>query len=163
MFFALLRKNIAMQRTDTVAFASFNERNLVNTYTKAEVTFQYLLPLAPDSAAVLFSSSRDGFAPTPGSVFIVDDINLEYDHTWLPQNEESPLVAMFPNPGNGTTTFQVKTEAQLQIFDMPGRLLVSDKLAAGASTIRTSLPAGMYHVQLTGSNGNVSRHTLIVQ
>lgn len=63
---------------------------------------------------------------------------------------ETARIGLFPNPNNGE--FQVSTpltsgSMDLKVYDVAGRLVLSERIQAGVTTIRAEqLPAGLYTV-----------------
>jgi hypothetical protein len=82
------------------------------------------------------------------------------------------LGAPLPNPFAGTTSFTVMASrtASLRVSDIYGRTVadLSDQLPAiaGPTTVRfdaSSLPSGVYHVQLVYGTTVVSRQLVVVR
>lgn len=66
-----------------------------------------------------------------------------------------PLQRLYPNPTTGIITIELSQAADMQIFDMMGRLLISKHLPAGFSTLDlNTLPQGIY---LFRSGGTTQR------
>ena len=98
-----------------------------------------------------------------GNNLYIDDINLDI----LPVGMEDVAtpgntLLVYPNPSQGeaTVTLQLltKQEGTLRVLDITGKLLTdlhTGILLAGLHSVRmdTSLPAGLYLIQWTGTEG----------
>lgn len=82
-------------------------------------------------------------------------------------SEEQQQANVFPNPGNGTFTFNYQAEetdaVQVQILDMSGRSVASRSLtASGQQLTFDELADGIYIYQLTVNNKVVKQDRLII-
>ncbi len=75
------------------------------------------------------------------------------------QEEGGQRLVLFPNPVTHTLFVQGVGRAmqRIHIFDMSGRLLLSELLLHGQVDV-SSLSAGVYVIELTGAEGQVSQH-----
>ncbi|MFA5620764.1 MAG: carboxypeptidase regulatory-like domain-containing protein [Weeksellaceae bacterium] len=67
-----------------------------------------------------------------------------------------PEFAVYPNPSQGRFWIELEENANVTIYDMYGRLLLSEKKEAGKSMIEHSIPAGTYILQVQTEKGNAS-------
>jgi hypothetical protein len=79
--------------------------------------------------------------------------------------EIQSLTDIYPNPSNGNFTIETaETETQLvQVFDMTGRLVLSQNLDGKATVNAAELVDGIYNVKITGSNTNVNKRMVIAK
>jgi hypothetical protein len=66
----------------------------------------------------------------------------------LPENEMKHEIAVFPNPSNGLTTIEVSgavnNDASLEILDLTGRLIYSEKMNANANFAESFVDVSTY-------------------
>ena len=162
-FMILTHWDSVFQKTDTVAIASFRQSETINTYTLADIIFSYQLKIAPDSASIVFSSSADITNPIAGSVFIVDDITVEYDHTAV----DNPLMAInnltvYPNPIIKSCSIDFNssenTVLTISVFDLHGHTLFEKSVDAlkGKNSIAlkefSTFQNGLYFLKVNLNN-----------
>jgi hypothetical protein len=68
-------------------------------------------------------------------------------------------VDIYPNPATNTLNIQINSllYKTLHLLNEEGKLLITKPVAANMQLDISTLPAGTYHVQLVGNNGNLSR------
>jgi glucose/arabinose dehydrogenase len=73
------------------------------------------------------------------------------------------LFSMYPNPAKNEVFLNLTTDAAtISVYDMGGKLLLTQALAAGDNNINTSgLQAGLYLAQVTHSSGTISQKLVI--
>jgi len=86
--------------------------------------------------------------------------------TGIPAQISKNEVSVYPNPSGGN--FVVETSSVdkqlLQVFDLTGKLMLSQFLLTGKSTISADyLPDGIYYVCVTGSGGRTNKRLVIVR
>ena len=82
-------------------------------------------------------------------------------------------LQVYPNPSNGsfTVTYMIGQELQLNIYDVTGRQLYSEKLPGGDSGQRgawrwsgwDNLPSGIYFIELGGANRKEVKKALLIR
>lgn len=85
----------------------------------------------------------------------------------LPENDGSAF-SLYPNPATDVVTVKSGNDINLTaaaVYDLSGKLLMQQQFSVSSeNTVNISdLPAGIYLMQLTGSNGNVYSHKLSVK
>ncbi len=77
----------------------------------------------------------------------------------------SQQVLVYPNPSNGTFVVETNaTEKQtVQIYDVTGKLVLTQSLTGKATIDGASLTEGVYNISITGSEGVVNKRMVIVR
>ncbi len=157
--FMLLTKWIDGNR-DTIGFASFEMDSNVSSYTEANVPFVYVSDLTPDSMSFIASSSRDGFSPIAGSLFMLDDLKLTYSNS-VHEHSQSQLT-LFPNPCKETLYINgLIEEANFTIYDLTGNLVKEGATVASKVYGLNQLASGNYILKLSSKQSN-SFHRIII-
>lgn len=161
----LTKWNLANQQADTIATAEFTTGATVNFYTKVTVDFDYLLPMDPDSAMYLFSSSFDGFNPTVGSVMFVDDVSLAYETTGLFDAAVNQIkLDVYPNPANDKLFISTEeTNYTVTITDITGKTVMNVKHTGSTNTELniSELHNGLYFVQVESRKGSATQKLIV--
>lgn len=126
-------------------YASFNAAS--SSMTTASITLNYSSALAPDSAFVIFSASRV-IGGKIGSTFYVDDAKFYGgDVSVFEKTKNEAKVLVYPNPASNFiqfTSFNANLNSLL-IYDMTGKLIITESLENGKSKISTqSFNNGIY-------------------
>ena len=145
--------------------ATFEFPDSVGTYTQASSNFVYYSPLQPDSMLIIASSSSDGFNPTPGSKFLLDDLLLIYPPTGL-SDVYALDFQLYPNPAKTAFSVQLKeaTNGTLKLYAITGSLVMEQQLKGTHSQLDVStLPDGLYYLTLQSESGMLSSRKIEVQ
>ena len=161
----LTKWNIAQQKTDTIATATAYFSKMVTQYTFANVIFNYTLSASPDSMFFIASSSADGFNPTVGSKFIIDDLQLAYQPISVKEVFSAFIVSVYPNPVNeklfinvtGTSHFDV------EIIDVQGRKTHIQQLNSNEGLDVSGLEIGIYLIKITKSEGDILYKRILIK
>lgn len=99
---------------------------------------------------------------TSGEIYSIVDTELSTN------NVNTTAFKVYPNPANNVVTIQsgnAITATHAEIYDMGGKLLLSQKLTNSQSNMLNvaALPSGLYILNITGSNGYNSNHKLSVE
>jgi hypothetical protein len=160
----LTKWNPVLWQSDTIAEASMLFDAQVNTYTLAELQFDYWNAATPDSMFVIASSSIDGFNPTPESQLVFDDFELVYDPTALSSiKQQDWAVHVYPNPAS--TKFFVQTPhkvCSLVLCDVNGKNIVQREKALHHQIDVSECAPGLYFLQLTDEQGNRNTRKILV-
>ena len=73
---------------------------------------------------------------------------------------------IFPNPNNGTFEFKIDSKAlpvNMEIIDVFGKTLSSEKISTSNITINSSLESGIYFVKITDAFGSSSIKKMIIE
>ena len=124
----------------------------INAYTLFQVTLTYLLPDLPDSASILFSSSKYVAGARVGSTLFVDDVLFT---GWVGIDESgmsaSDKVQLFPNPAKDNLNIlaQIQEADNVQVIDVSGKQAGTYKIQNYRATINTALFAdGIYFFEV---------------
>lgn len=97
-----------------------------------------------------------------GEIYSIVDTELSTN------NINTTAFKVYPNPANNVVTIQsgnAITATHAKIYDMGGKLLLSQKLTNSQSNMLSvaALPSGLYILNITGGNGYNSNHKLSVE
>ena len=71
--------------------------------------------------------------------------------------EQNNTIGLYPNPASEQVSFVLKSDAQVSIFDMTGRLVNEVKMSAGDVQLNVSeLEGGVYFVNIRYTNGGTA-------
>ncbi len=75
------------------------------------------------------------------------------------------LISVYPNPNNGSFVIETNaTEKQtVQLFDVTGKLVLTQSLIGKTTIDAGSLNEGVYNISITGSAGMVNKRMVIVR
>lgn len=167
VMFMLTRWNAAMQKADTVGIASSKHGDSIGIYQLAEVNIEYFLPLTPDSAFFLASSSLDGFNPSVGSRFWIDDLSITGGNTGMTEESGKRMdFGIYPNPAQNVVCLKADRDEAVswEITDMSGRLVLQMNEEAGITRIDISgWEDGVYLVGMRNRDGAMTYKKLILQ
>jgi hypothetical protein len=78
-------------------------------------------------------------------------------------DEQKMDVTLYPNPFNNSITVESTEDVTVQLFDVSGRIVVSQSFTGNKQQIQTeNLPSGVYMIRVTSSN-QIRNHLLIKQ
>lgn len=151
----LTKWNQALQKSDTVGQAGLTFPDTVDSYTKAVLEITYSLPMPPDSAFLIASSSIDGFNPVPGSTLYLDDIKLIETNTSTKEiRTVRQSVSLYPNPAaeilyiSGTERIK-----DISVYNVQGQLKYQSLPDENESEINIAeWPSGIYFMQVRIGN-----------
>ncbi|MDL2297087.1 choice-of-anchor J domain-containing protein [Bacteroidales bacterium OttesenSCG-928-C03] len=73
------------------------------------------------------------------------------------------VIKIYPNPSNGLITISVIENSMVKIHDITGRLLESQRIDTGETTLNISQAAGVYILRVESESGKVSTHKLVIK
>ena len=81
------------------------------------------------------------------------------------QTESQPALSIYPNPNNGNFTLETTETAQqsVEVYDLTGRLVLTQTITGTATINAASLPDGIYNVKISGTNGAVNKRLVIAK
>jgi hypothetical protein len=72
-------------------------------------------------------------------------------------------ISVYPNPNNGTFIVETNSPETLQVFNISGKVVLS-QIINGTTTIDASkLSEGVYNINITGNEGTINRKLVIVR
>lgn len=142
----LTKWNASSHQADTVARAGAKFGQTQHTYTLYEATFNYLLPMQPDSAIILAASSMDGFNPVVGSVFYLDDVSLVYANSGIADVVSPTSLHVYPNPVNDRLYLDAKGDVNVIVYDVTGHKVQDATLRPGDALPVENCREGVYHL-----------------
>jgi hypothetical protein len=103
-----------------------------------------------------------GYAPSDNNT-ITAAINSALVATGIDQTLKQVITSVYPNPGNGKITFELKENAEVTIVDLSGKTIAEfGTLTAGIQHIDLKLTAGLYLLQVNAHNGFIQREKILV-
>ena len=74
-------------------------------------------------------------------------------------------VIIYPNPSTGSFTIQTNTPASqsVQMFNMLGRMVLTETINGTTTVNADSLPAGVYLIRIGSSPANLINRKIIIQ
>lgn len=159
----LTRWNEAQQKTDTVGVALFMGRDTVDTYTLAAPEFVYLSPLTPDSVMVIFSSSADGFNPTPGSKLYIDDFSFGFETGISSIHQQQLDVKLFPVPALSDVTIETDVQSfSYRVVGLDGKEYLNGFSSQSKKQISVQgLTKGIYVLHIQHQQGIATKRLVI--
>jgi type IX secretion system substrate protein len=154
---------------DTIGKAFFKTPTAnVATWTRFTLPITYSAG-TPDTALWIFSSSLSATSAKAGSQLFVDDLGLIFNPTTGVNNIADGLnITAGPNPTNGIFSIENNSNAAslvLSLFDVTGRKMNEEKLAAGTNNLNFSgIPAGVYIYSIRNlDNAVVKTGKIVIQ
>jgi PKD repeat protein len=109
-----------------------------------------LAPAAGNNDVLLRMTLTNGMVDN----FFLDDINIVGATTGLNNIHSDLMLNVYPNPSCGTFTIDVPENSivkNINVYDVPGKLVQMKEVHAGVQQITLTLPAGMYYLQFGSS------------
>ncbi len=123
----------------------------VTSYTlfEAKIVYDGLFTGVPDSATVIFITSKDPQNATGACVLWLDNIQLNVFALGVNQNPMN-LSKIYPNPfSNEINIESISANSTATIFSMDGREIVTQILVKGMNTIPIpTIPSGIYSIRI---------------
>ena len=125
---------------DTVGYGAINI-NLTTAYTLFQVPITYLSPEIPDTAFIVFASSKSPIIARQNSTLYVDDAAFT---GWVGISKNKTLenkVKAFPNPTRNNITIRAEMEEvdNVQVFDSFGKICGNYKIQNNNSNVNTTM------------------------
>lgn len=165
MTLLLTRWNTTTLQRDTVGYADWGNYQTVNQYVQAEVTINYRSNYTPDSLAILFSSSINGFDPVVGSKLYLDDISFSYQHTSVKQISAAQLIKIYPNPAKESFNIYAEKKVDLiELYNVKAEVVKSVKAETAEINVDCEgLKEGVYIVVLHHSDKSNTKHRIVIK
>ncbi len=135
---------------DTIAGGRINISS-VGIYTHFQLNLSYLSNAIPDTAAIIFMSSKNHNCSRVNSTLFIDDVAYT---GWVGVEERKKYadkVKVFPNPAKGDLNIQTQIEEaeKINILNSSGSLLAVCKIKNNNASVNTSLfAAGVYFYEI---------------
>lgn len=165
IYLGLTKWNTTTKSSDTIAYASMEFSDSIGAYTLADIAFNYKNNQNPDSMFVIITSSIDGFNPTEGSVFLIDDISLIYNNTGI-ENIVKQNLSVYPNPAKDILQldFAKPTKGQISLQNLLGETLKIANIDASKMQLDVSeLAEGLYLINVLEESGKTQVIKIYVQ
>lgn len=76
--------------------------------------------------------------------------------------ENDNVITIYPNPSNGIFNLESQENMSIEVYDIIGKLILSQKLSVGTNSFDISnFNSGVYLLKVTNDNGNIQTHKLI--
>ncbi len=101
-----------------------------------------------------------------GVVFEKDSTNYYYKNNSAGISQYSNLnnkISIYPNPSSGIFTIEINstTKQIMQVYDINGRIVLTQTINGKATIDMTNLPAGVYNINLLSNEGVVNKRVVI--
>ncbi len=143
---------------DTIAIAE-TVINQTLTYSLFQLDFTYYSTAMPDSAAILFGSSKRSRDARVGSTLYLDDVAFT---GWVGIDDQKVTktnkVKIYPNPvtDNLKIRTQIEEAENISIVDVSGKLIGVYKIKNHATDINVSdFPAGVYFYEMVDKKNKI--------
>lgn len=127
-------------------------------YILSQVVLNYFSTASPDSATIVFGSSKDSSVARVGSTLFVDDVIFTGSVGINQQESNTEKVKIFPNPARGNVTIlaQIKDADNVQIVDAAGKLAGIYQIQNYIANVNTMLFAeGVYFYGIRDKKNSV--------
>lgn len=165
IYLGLTKWNTTTKSSDTIAYASMLFPDSIAKYTMADIALTYKSNQGPDSMFVIISSSLDGFNPTEGSVFLIDDISLVYNNAGI-ENLVKSSLSVYPNPAKDVLQldFMRAVKGQLSLQNLLGETLKTANIDATKMQLDVSeISDGIYMLNILEETGKSQNVKIYVQ
>jgi hypothetical protein len=89
-----------------------------------------------------------------GSVTVDADEVVEVQLTGIEDHLSQKIVKIYPIPANDVLKVESLTEAKYQIYDISGKMILSNEITQGINNINTTgLTTGIYLLKITNDSG----------
>ena len=137
----------------------------VSEWTRFSIPFQYYQDVNPEY--ILFSlSSGNGFLAVEGSELWLDDIELIYNVSGITASSNQPVPDAYGTFGSiiaDLTKIRSQSRFDLHIYDVTGKMIKSENLAAGNRYEMTGFKPGVYILGFIDSHGRTTTQKVIVR
>ncbi|GJM36603.1 MAG: hypothetical protein DHS20C18_56040 [Saprospiraceae bacterium] len=167
--FNMLEGNVLQFSFDNIELPDSNVNQLgSNGFVKFSVEQMTDNPIGTEilnEAAIYFDFNEPVITNTVSRLISEEVVIVSVDD---PKGPNSLPVTVFPNPFSTTTTIQVQDlngqPGQLQLFDLHGKHLKSQKLENGQTQLNAeNMTAGLYFFSITTAGKTVSRGRIVVR
>ena len=174
--------NILTDSFDIVhVFTSSNSSAPLGSLIKASNGILYGTASAGGSDCINYTSCGTVFSLDPSTNNYLDlyhfdildsgarvPVNLtEYNPTYnsIKVFDNKTLIAIYPNPNNGSFVIEPSnaTKQTMQVYDVNGKLVLSQPITGKTSIDAVSLNEGVYNICLTSNEGVVNKRLVIVR
>ncbi len=157
----LTRWNALDNKRDTVGMGGHFATQATNTFTFFDGPIEYMSDAAPDTIMVVLVSSS-AHSPQNGSVFILDDLALNFTTTSVPL-QEILEAKTYPNPTRDFLNYDVRGSAEVLVYATSGSLAKKLPLVADKGMIDLSdLQKGSYLLHFLNERGELNAVARIV-
>lgn len=163
LYLGLTKWNTTTRTSDTIGYASMLFPDSISTY--ADIALTYKSNQNPDSMFVIISSSLDGFNPSEGSVFLIDDISLVYNNAGI-ENLVKSSLSVYPNPAKDILQldFMRAVKGQLSLQNLLGETLKTANIDATKMQLDVlEIPDGLYIINILEETGKSESVKIYVQ
>ncbi len=129
----------------------------VSDYTLVSLPIQYDVLAPVNAMSITFATATPSNQPTPGTRFIVDDVELSGN---LSVEESEMEFAMFPNPANSAFLINSGSEAEISIFTASGTEMEVSFTPEGKVDC-SAWANGCYLVKLTNDDKTSTRRIVV--
>lgn len=145
-----------------VGYAVYNTEETMSDYTLISIPFENAFESC-DTLAIIIAAG--GLQSNANTLFLVDDIMIDYDITDGVAEFGGQQFSCYPNPTRGSYFIKPQGEEpyQYEVYDMTGRLVVSDNNRMGLTTLNTSNWSNGVYVLKINQNGQTYPQKIVVR
>jgi hypothetical protein len=104
----------------------------------------------------LTSSDNGAWGMNTPAYFVLDNLVLQPKNMSIVKNNQL-VASIYPNPNNGIFSIQTESDAQMQLVNTFGQVVVKQSITNKAIIDVQHLPAGIYQLQLVGDKGTYTQ------
>ncbi|MHB8260286.1 MAG: T9SS type A sorting domain-containing protein [Bacteroidia bacterium] len=166
-FATLTKWNTATHKRDTVAECYFEATVNATSYTQFSIPLTYILNEYPDTAYIQTGVFLYGGGSTHiGTQFYLDDLGFSGSvPLGIEQYAGSNAVSIYPNPNNGSFVIEPNnaTKQTMQVYDVNGKMVLSQILNSKTTIDANSLNEGVYNISISSNEGIQNKRLVIVR
>jgi hypothetical protein len=96
-------------------------------------------------------------------LLVIDDISIEQIFVDTEDIDNQLVMKVFPNPTRDFVRLELQQKAKVEAYDLLGKMIYSENVNDGISTIHHRFEPGMYSLKMTFENGKIANKKLIVE
>ncbi|ABG60747.1 PCMD domain-containing protein [Cytophaga hutchinsonii] len=168
IYVLLTKYNTSTKKTDTIGRGHFSSTANVSVYTLLHIPVTYTSTAAPDSIAMVFTSSADGgnFRGQVGSSLTVDNFSLEFEELSIATSLAAVSAVLYPNPAQSRVALSnaPSESGTVYFYNVAGKLVSSQKWTGTVSPefALDNMPAGFYTCKFITSDTAVFSGKLLI-
>lgn len=146
-FFVLFYKTDTLGQRDTIGTGYFSVNDTVDVWSPFEADIYFVSPQEPDTMNIIFIASYID-NPIAGSTLYIDSVSFDFSTGIEHPETNTEQACLYPNPAAGYVNVilpQNETNAEMQIFNLRGELILNRKICSSPASIDvSSLSCGCY-------------------
>ena len=101
---------------------------------------------------------------SPGNNLYIDDINIIDNVAGIQNIKTDVNFTIYPNPTDGNFVIETNTteKQNVQMFDVTGKLVLTQTISGNTNIDASSLSQGVYNISITGRSAGVANQRLVI-